>query len=73
MSCSDSNNWIKAMQEDFKSMQDNEVWELVDLPENFKPAGCKWVFKTTRDSRGNVEQFKNRLVAKGYPQHEGLI
>ena len=37
-----------------------------------KHIGCKWIFKTKRDSKGNVERYKARLVAKGYTQKEGF-
>ena len=37
-----SEKWIEAMSEEYKSMQDNKVWELVPLPEGVKPIGCKW-------------------------------
>ncbi|KAL4282801.1 hypothetical protein GQ457_16G019510 [Hibiscus cannabinus] len=67
-----SQNWIDAMQEEYNSMQDNKVWELVSLPEGAKPIGCKWIFKTKRDANGNVERYKARLVAKGYTQKEGI-
>ncbi|RZB42862.1 actin [Glycine soja] len=30
------------------------------------------IFKTKRDSNGNVERYKARLVAKGYTQKEGI-
>jgi len=53
-------------------MQDNKVWELVPLLEGVKPIGCKWLFKTKRDFRGNVERYKARLVAKGFTQKEGI-
>ena len=35
-----------------------------------KPIGCKWIFKTKRDSKGDVERYKARLIAKGYTQKE---
>ena len=37
-----------------------------------KPIGCKWIFKNKRDSKGNVERYKARLVAKDYTQKEGI-
>ena len=72
MNDTNSVKWIEAMNEEYKSMQDNKVWELVPLPEGKKPIGCKWIFKTKRDSKGNVERYKARLVAKGYTQKEGI-
>ena len=67
-----SHLWINAMKEEIKSMKDNDVWDLVKLPEGVKPIGCKWIFKTKRDSTGNVERYKARLVAKGFTQKEGI-
>ena len=69
---SKSQEWIDAMNEEIKSMKDNDVWDLVPLPEGMKPIGCKWIFKTKRDSKGDVERYKARLVAKGYTQKEGI-
>lgn len=40
---------------------------------NFKPTGCQWVFKTERDSRGNGEHIKARLVAVGFLNAKELI
>ena len=53
-------------------MKDNDVWDLVPLPEGTKPISCKWIFKTKRDSKGNVERHKVRLVAKGFTQKESI-
>ncbi|KAL0553746.1 hypothetical protein IC582_007650 [Cucumis melo] len=60
------------MKEELKFMNDNEVWDLVELPKECKRVGCKWVFKTKRDSNGNIERYKARLVAKGYTQKDGI-
>ena len=51
-----ANEWLIAMRDEMQSMSDNDVWELVDLPKEYKPIGCKWVFKTKRDNKGNVER-----------------
>ena len=63
---SNSQKWIDAMNEEMKSMKDNDVWELVPLLEGAKPIGCKWIFKIKKDSKGNVERNNARLLAKGF-------
>ena len=68
----ESEKWIEAMKEELKSMEENKVWDIVDLPEGAKRVGCKWVFKTKHDSKGNVERYKARLVAKGFTQKDGI-
>ena len=49
-------------------MYDNQVWNLVDLPEGKKAIRNKWVFKRKMDMNGNMTTYKARLVAKGFSQ-----
>ena len=56
------------MKDEMTSMSHNKVWSLVDLPDGCTPYGCKWVFKTKRNAKGQVERYKVRLVAKVYSQ-----
>ena len=70
---SKSQEWIDAMNEEIKSMKDNDVWDLVPLLESVKPIGCKWIFKTKRGSKGDVERYNAHLVAKGYTQKKASI
>ncbi|XP_022872376.1 uncharacterized protein LOC111391391 [Olea europaea var. sylvestris] len=72
MKGSNSQKWIDAMNEEYKSMQDNKVWNLISLPEGVKSNGCKWMFKIKRDSNGNVERYKACLVAKDFTKKEGI-
>ena len=51
----ESDKWINAMKNELKSMEQNNVWDLVELPIGCKRVWCKWVFKTKRDSNGNIE------------------
>lgn len=72
ISRAESDQWITAMEDELKSMKHNEVWELVEILENFKPIGCKWVIKTKKDYKGRIDRYKARLVAKGFTQREGI-
>jgi len=67
-----SDKWLDAMKDELKSMTQNCVWDLVELPEGCKRVGCKWVFKTKRDSHSNIERYKARLVAKGFTQKDDI-
>ena len=60
------------MEDEMKSMSANKVWDLEEIPKGAKIVGCKWVYKTKRDSKGNIERFKARLVAKDFTQREGI-
>ncbi|WVZ92499.1 hypothetical protein U9M48_038558 [Paspalum notatum var. saurae] len=60
------------MEDEMRSMDTNKVWDLEEIPKRAKKVGCKWVYKTKRDSRGNIKRYKARLVAKGFTQREGI-
>ena len=60
--------WVKAMEKEMESLKTNEVWNLVELPENRKTVGSKWVFRVNTDGDGTVETHKARLVAQGFSQ-----
>ena len=63
--------WGKAADSEFQSLIENNTWDLVELPKNKKPIGCKWVFKAKHGEDGSVVRYKGRLVAKGYSQKYG--
>ena len=63
--------WEEAMRAEICSLQDNNVWELVELPGGRKPVGSKWVFKVKTNEDGDVKRYKARLVAQGFTQVKG--
>ncbi|CAI7869734.1 unnamed protein product [Closterium sp. NIES-54] len=67
---SDAEEWKKAMESELKSIEENDTWELVELPEGRKAITSKWLFKIKSDADGKIERYKSRLVAKGYQQKE---
>ena len=62
----DSALWREAMKFEMDSMYTNQVWTLVDAPEGVKLIRCNWVFKKKTNMDGNVQMYKDRLVAKRY-------
>nr|GEY14201.1 putative ribonuclease H-like domain-containing protein [Tanacetum cinerariifolium] len=44
----------------------------LDLPNEKRAIGTKWVFRNKKDERGIVIRNKARLVAQGYIQEEGI-
>ena len=66
----ESVHWRHAMNAEMTSMEDHQVWSLIDRPEKQKPIKCKWVFKRKLNENGNYS-YKARLVAQGYSQRAG--
>ena len=64
--------WRSAMEEELKSIENNDTWEMVNLPQNKKAIVVEWVFKTKLKPDGSIAKHKARLVAKGFMQQEGL-
>ena len=46
--------WLLAMEEEIKSIQRNNTWDLVDLPEGKTPVGLKWIYKAKYNANGSV-------------------
>lgn len=55
MSGDKSTFWLDALNNELESIYKNQVWDLVELPEGATTVGYKCVFKTKRDSSGNVK------------------
>lgn len=69
---SQRDEWMTAMQREYNSLVENKVWRLVERPKNHNVVKCKWVFKAKCDASGNFQQYKARLVARGFTQKEGV-
>lgn len=55
--------WIKAMDEEIRSINKNNTWTLTELLKDKKVIGCKWIFKRKKNSVTGLTKYKARLVA----------
>eukprot|EP00253_Pinus_taeda_P027648 PITA_27648 len=60
------------MNEEYRSLLENDTWDLVPLPKGRKLVRCKWVYRTKYEPDGKVDKHKAHLVAKGFSQVEGI-
>jgi hypothetical protein len=56
------------MDEEIKCIENNQTWNLVDVPEDKDVISVKWIYKTKQDVDGNVQKHKVRSVARGFTQ-----
>jgi hypothetical protein len=64
--------WKDAMIEEYDSILNNDVWEVVPRPCGKSMVTSKWIYKIKNTTNGNVEKFKARFVARGFSQKEGI-
>nr|GEU89230.1 Gag-Pol polyprotein [Tanacetum cinerariifolium] len=64
--------WIEAMQEELNEFEHLEVWELVPRPDRVMIISLKWIYKVKLDKPAAMLKNKDRLVARGYRQEEGI-
>lgn len=51
----DDPNWKSAGMEEMNATNKNGTWEVIDLPKDQRPVGCKWVFSVQREMQGRWE------------------
>lgn len=55
-----------------KALEKTGMWELVDQPINKKITRCKCVITEKYKEYGTVDEYKARLVTKGFTQTYGV-
>jgi hypothetical protein len=59
------------MDDELKSLKENDVWDVIPKPVRRKIVASRWVFKAKGNAQGEVERYIARLVAKGFSQIGG--
>jgi hypothetical protein len=60
------------MDEEIRGIEKNQSWNLVDVPKYKDAISVKWIYKTMQDAEGNMQKYKERLVARGFMQQPGI-
>ncbi|CAB1104728.1 unnamed protein product [Ectocarpus sp. CCAP 1310/34] len=64
-----SEGWERAMSEEFEGHLGTGTFSFVDgAPEGRRPVSSRWCFSWKTNKEGKVENFKARLVARGFSQ-----
>jgi len=62
--------WKDAMNEEYKSIMKNDVWDVVPRPQDKLVVTSRWLYKIKHGDDGNAKKFKAHFVAQGFSQKE---
>ena len=72
MSSSESKSWQDAMGSELKSMDENQVWNLVDLPDNVKASSANGSLRRKVTKTEMFRSLKLGLSRKGSDKFKEL-
>ena len=68
----DSAKWLEAMKSEIRSIYENKVWTLVDLPDDRQAIENKWIFKKKTEAMVMLLSTKLGLSQKVFDKFKGL-
>ena len=54
------------MVEEYSSIMQNDVWEVVPRPIDRAVVGSRWIYKIKHSEDGSIKKYKERFVGKGF-------
>ena len=72
LKCPDWPKWEDAISKELESLKASGTYQLVERPPGANVVGLKWVLRIKKNSAGEVEKYKARLVARGFTQIYGV-
>jgi hypothetical protein len=60
------------MIEEYQSIIQNDVWDVVSRSKEISVVSSKWIYKTKHSTNGSIEKYKARFVAHGFSKKEGI-
>ena len=70
MSHQHNSEWVKTIQEEMKSLNENHTYDLVKLPKGKRALKNKWVYRLKTENNSQ-QRYKAKLVVKGFGQKKG--
>jgi hypothetical protein len=58
--------WLRAMEEEFQTLQLNRTWTLIPRPKGANVITGKWIFKNKLHPDGSLDRKKARWVVRGF-------
>ena len=59
------------MMEEYQSIMNNDVWDIVPKPKGKSVVSSKWIYKIKHAIDGSIEKYKARFVARKFSHIEG--
>jgi hypothetical protein len=56
--------WKDAMGEEYQSIVNNDVWDVVPRPKEKSVVSSKWIYKMKHAADGSIEKYKARFVPR---------
>lgn len=60
------------MQEEYQSIMNNRVWEIVPRLSDKSVVTSKWIYKIKHVVDGSIDKYKERLIPRGFSQKGGI-
>jgi len=64
--------WVDAMVEEYDSIIRSIISKVVPRPTDKSMVGSRWIYKLNQVTNGSVEKHKDKFLAEGFSQVEGI-
>jgi len=64
--------WREAMVEEYASIMQNDVWEVVPRSEGKSVVTSTWLYKIKHVVYGSIEKYKAQFVVRGFSKIDGV-
>ncbi|MBW0489358.1 hypothetical protein O181_029073 [Austropuccinia psidii MF-1] len=63
--------WQEEIEKELNNTNQHNVWEVIDLKEDYKLVGTTWIFRIKTNDRNEATEYNAKLCAQGLSQTQG--